>query len=248
MSSEPKHLTRARDAVRELRTDHARLTELRDAAHAALKAARRADESALRRASLEAAGLTQALDQVTAELRDAEQHLADLEADHRRATLEAEHEALTAKLDQLARAYTNGVNSAVDQALAALATVNQADADARHTHALLVTVARDLGRPEPRAYRPAGVTGVLAAREHAVREDERLTFAMIEASATHPVTRGATRADLARNAAERDARGRAATYRAQHAAHVELANAGDPARAAAAQAWLARNPAPEAAA
>lgn len=249
MSSEPKHITRARDSVAELRADRDRLAELRDAAQAAVRAARRGDDTDLRRASLEAAGLAQAYDQVATELVDAEQHLAQLEAEQRRGALEREHDQLAAQLDAASRAYAEHVNEGVDAALAAIAQANAADVNARQAHDRLVTVTRDLGRPEPRALRPLTAQQVVAARVDAVIEDERVTLALLEAARAHPVARGATRSDVSRERADRQARARATAYAAQHAAQRARAaddHPGNRVDAEAARAWLAANPTPEA--
>ena len=249
MSSEPKHLTRARDSVAELRADRDRLAELRDAALAALKTARRSDDADLRRASLEAAGLAQALDQVDAELGDAEQHLAQLEAEQRRADLEAQHDQLAAQLDAASRAYAEHVNAGVDAALAALAKANAAESEARKAHDQLGAVARALGRPAPPTYRPPAAQHVIAARDAAVTEDERVTLALLEAGRAHPVARGATRADVTSERAERQARARADQYRTRWEMNAAIANAehgADLEMADRARAWLASNPRPEA--
>ena len=247
MSTEPDTLTSARADLADLERDHARLTEMLAAANQRLRDARRGTDAELRKASLEAAGLAQAVTEVDAELDAAREHLANLETEQRRADLEAQHDHLAAKLDQLANAYAARINAAVDTALEAIAEANTTESDARQTHDRLSIVARDLGRPAPRAYRPPTAQRIVAAREHPVREDERVTVALLEASQAHPVARGATRDTLTRERVEREARARAAQYRTQWEARAALANGEHGANAEtadAARAWLASNPRP----
>ena len=211
--SEPDHLTSARADLADLERDHARLADMLTAAHQRLRDARRGTDAELRKASLEAAGLGEAVREVDAELDAAREHLASLEAEHRRADLEAQHDHLTRTLAEHAQRYQAAIIDAADAALAKLADARTAERAARQAHDRLTRVANALGRPAPRAYRPPAPEAIATSRPHALAEDTRLIAAILEGSHPHPVLTGRDRVDVL---TERDQRAeRAAIKRAQ---------------------------------
>jgi len=246
-------LDEQRTAVKELTSDRARIRELIAGAEDRLRAARRKDDTAIRSAALEVAGLRAALDDVNSELDSAAAHLADLERQHQLDLDRKEADAIRNKLDRLRVDVIQSINAAADAALTSVRHAAKADEEARALHNRYTALAANLGESAPPAYRPVRAREAQDAREDALQEDVALVDALIAATQSHPVAHGRKRSDVTHERRDRNARGRLQSAQSTWDARAELVRrwqAGavrsdqvDLAREYAA--WLDRNPRPE---
>ena len=181
--SESDTLTSARAAVADLERDRVRLAEMRDAANQRLRDARRGTDTELKRASLEAAGLAQAFAEVDDELDAAREHLASLEAEHRRAALERRKAEALRDVEQCERDMLTRFAHAFDVTLAELGRVHALDRQRTEALARARLTAHDLGESLTRPDTVA-IARMFRSERHVPRDLERLVdglFGALEA-------------------------------------------------------------------